>query len=206
VDEAILRAALELFIEHGPDATSIEQISQRAGVARLTVYRRWSNKEELLIAALDQARGIDDSALYQQLLDTDTELTEQELHAAVARLLESMTDVVTRPELRGLIARLIGAASSHPELLRAFWNNYLHPRRQLASTAIRRAIELGGLPATTGPELLMDTIAGATLFTTLLHPDPPTEKELRDRTHAVLRQLGINIPEPNDPPGGASAS
>ncbi len=44
-DKAILRAALELFIEHGIEGASFEQIARRAGVARTTVYRRWSGRE-----------------------------------------------------------------------------------------------------------------------------------------------------------------
>ncbi|SEO98551.1 TetR/AcrR family transcriptional regulator [Amycolatopsis saalfeldensis] len=195
-DEAILRAALELFIEHGPDGMSIEQVTERAGVARLTVYRRWPSKKELLIAALDQARGLDDVTLYQPFLNAGAEPTERELRVAVARLFETIATVVTRSDLRGLMARLIGTASSHPELLSTFWDSYLRPRRELAHAAIRRAVELGGLPATLDPELLIDTVVGATLFPALLDPTPPSEEELRGRMRAVCRQIGIEIPEP----------
>ena len=193
-DEAILRAALELFIEHGADATSIDQVAKRAGVARLTLYRRWPNKEALLIAALDRARDIDDLALYRQLLDTDTEPAEHELRSAVTTLLETFTEVVTRTDMRRLIARLIGTASSHPELLRTFWDTYLRPRRELTHAALRRAIELGGLPPGTDPELLLDTVVGTALFPSLLYPDPPSEESVRERVNAVLRQLGIEPP------------
>lgn len=188
-DEAILRAALELFTEHGPDATSIEQVAKRAGVARLTVYRRWPNKEALLLAAVDQARELDDSTLYQSLLETETEPSADELDAAVDRILEAVVRTISRPEQRRLLTRLIGTASSHPELLRTFWHSYLSPRRRLARTAIRRAVELGGLPANTDPELFMDTIVGATLLPTLLYPESPSEQELRDRMRAVFNQL-----------------
>ncbi|WP_067664759.1 TetR/AcrR family transcriptional regulator [Nocardia miyunensis] len=194
-DESILRAALELFTEYGADATSIDQVAKRAGVARLTVYRRWPNKEALLIAALDRARDIDDLALYRRLLDTDTEPTELELRSAVTELLETIIGLIVRPDLRGLIARMIGTASSHPELLRTFWDSYLQPRRDLAHAAIARAIELGGLPPDTDPELLLDTVVGTALFPSLLHPDPPTEESLRQRVYAVLRQLGVQPPE-----------
>ena len=48
VDQAILRAALELFIEQGIVGASIEKIAKRAGVAKTSVYRRWSSREALL--------------------------------------------------------------------------------------------------------------------------------------------------------------
>jgi len=48
VDQAILRAALELFIEHGVAGASIEKIAKRAGVGKTSIYRRWSSREALL--------------------------------------------------------------------------------------------------------------------------------------------------------------
>src|SRR4051794_619094 len=48
VDEAITDAARELLEEHGIDATSMDAIARRAGVARATVYRRWPNKGALI--------------------------------------------------------------------------------------------------------------------------------------------------------------
>ena len=55
-DRAILEAALELFVERGVEGASIEQIAKRASVGKLTVYRRWSSKEELLSQAIESAR------------------------------------------------------------------------------------------------------------------------------------------------------
>ncbi|MHC5700707.1 TetR family transcriptional regulator [Streptomyces tirandamycinicus] len=42
----IARAAAELFTEHGPDATSAEEIADRAGVALRTFYRYFRNKHD----------------------------------------------------------------------------------------------------------------------------------------------------------------
>ncbi|MFC7110976.1 helix-turn-helix domain-containing protein [Nonomuraea rubra] len=58
-DAAILRAALELFIERGVEGTSMEQIAKRAGVGKLTVYRRWSTKEDLIAQAVEQTVSAD---------------------------------------------------------------------------------------------------------------------------------------------------
>ena len=55
VDQAILRAALQLFIEHGVAGASIERIAKRAGVAKTSVYRRWSSREALLAQAIEAA-------------------------------------------------------------------------------------------------------------------------------------------------------
>jgi AcrR family transcriptional regulator len=52
VDRAIIDAVLEEVIEEGIDGMSIEQVAARAGVAKATVYRRWPNKEALLLEAV----------------------------------------------------------------------------------------------------------------------------------------------------------
>lgn len=47
---AILRAAADLFIRHGYDHTSMDQIAEAADVARRTIYNQFDNKEELFRA------------------------------------------------------------------------------------------------------------------------------------------------------------
>ncbi len=47
--EALLLAALELFEEHGYDATGTAQIARRAGVSEMTLFRHFPTKEALLL-------------------------------------------------------------------------------------------------------------------------------------------------------------
>ena len=54
LDAAILGAGLELLIERAAD-TSIEQVAKRANVTRATVYRRFPNKTDLLVHAIESA-------------------------------------------------------------------------------------------------------------------------------------------------------
>ncbi|SDU38131.1 TetR/AcrR family transcriptional regulator [Stappia sp. ES.058] len=48
--ERILEAARELFEEHGYEATSVDAVAARAGVAKATVFAHFSDKASLLIA------------------------------------------------------------------------------------------------------------------------------------------------------------
>ncbi len=52
---AILRAARELLDEGGLLSVSMEGIAARAGVGKPTVYRHWSNRYEVAMAALIEA-------------------------------------------------------------------------------------------------------------------------------------------------------
>jgi AcrR family transcriptional regulator len=49
--ERILLSALALFAERGIAATSLNEVGQRAGVTRVTVYRHFADKEELVCEA-----------------------------------------------------------------------------------------------------------------------------------------------------------
>jgi AcrR family transcriptional regulator len=61
----ILRAAREVYGEHGPDAP-IEAIARRAGVGERTLYRRFPTKGDLVRAALDQSIAEDLSPVIEQ--------------------------------------------------------------------------------------------------------------------------------------------
>jgi AcrR family transcriptional regulator len=56
--QAIIHATLELLGEGSTiEALSIEAVAARAGVGKATVYRRWPNKEALVIDAIARIKG-----------------------------------------------------------------------------------------------------------------------------------------------------
>lgn len=59
----IVQAAAELFAAYGYSQTSIEQIAERAGVARPTVYTAFAGKPALLKQALDLRLAGDDAPI-----------------------------------------------------------------------------------------------------------------------------------------------
>ena len=51
--EAVLDAATALLVEGGPDAVTMDGVVQRSGVAKSTIYRHWSGRDELLTEVFD---------------------------------------------------------------------------------------------------------------------------------------------------------
>lgn len=47
----VIASAVELLLERGYSAVSIEAVAERAGVTKPTIYLRWSNRYELLLDA-----------------------------------------------------------------------------------------------------------------------------------------------------------
>ncbi|MFC8797484.1 TetR/AcrR family transcriptional regulator [Promicromonospora sp. NPDC057138] len=185
-DEAILRAALELFTEHGHAGTSIEQIARRAGVGKLTVYRRWGSKDELIAAAVESARG--------ELPNPAADELDGMSYAEVSRLLADALPVAARtlaePGYRAMLAQVFGSSVTHPGLMGAFWENHVLPRRRTMQTVLSRAVDEGVLPVGTDIEALIDMTVGAVVYR-LLRPEPPDADELLAYLRAVYSQAGM---------------
>ncbi len=52
--EAILDAAVVEFERHGFRRVALDDVARRAGVSRTTIYRRFSNKDELIAAVIER--------------------------------------------------------------------------------------------------------------------------------------------------------
>ncbi len=182
-DRAILQAALKLFIEHGVDGASIEQIAESAGVARTTVYRRWSSKEALLAQAIAVARGAPEQKAMANRVA---------LRGLARRLVDALAETVAAPDYRKLMARLAGSVPSCPDLMRAYWNNYLVPRRKMVRGLLERARAQVLLREDSDPEILLDLIGGAIMYHLLIRPGERTAREMRGYLFKVLRELGLD--------------
>jgi AcrR family transcriptional regulator len=53
-DGRILAAASALILMRGFESMTVDEVASNAGVGKATVYRRWSRKEDLAVAAMEQ--------------------------------------------------------------------------------------------------------------------------------------------------------
>jgi|SRR5271166_3675141 len=62
LDDRVAAAALDEFAEHGIRRTTIEDVARRAGVSRMTVYRRFASKQGLVegVIAREVRRGMEE--------------------------------------------------------------------------------------------------------------------------------------------------
>lgn len=71
--QAILDATLDLLVEVGFSALTVEGVAQRAGVGKATIYRRWPSKLPLVVEAFGQLPGfeeVDSGSLETDLKET----------------------------------------------------------------------------------------------------------------------------------------
>jgi AcrR family transcriptional regulator len=187
VDQAILRAALELFIERGIAGASIEKIAKQAGVAKTSIYRRWSSREALLAQAIEVARNATGYTI---------DLLERTSPRDFINLLVEACEVIAKPEIRNLMARLIGSAPDYPKLLEVYRETYYLPRRLAFVRALERVQAAGLLATNVDLETLADMLIGALTHHLLMSaPGENSVGEFRDYMIKLLRQAGFDVSE-----------
>ena len=109
--EAVLDAAVELFLADGFDGTSMDAVAARAGVAKTTVYAHFGDKVELFHAATERGGASVDLDLDQVVLAAADD-PEERLTQIVFKVLEATTD----PQFVAFSRVMITEAARRPEL------------------------------------------------------------------------------------------
>ncbi|MCH7598854.1 MAG: TetR/AcrR family transcriptional regulator [Myxococcales bacterium] len=151
--QAILDATLELLVELGFSALTVEGVANRAGVGKATIYRRWTSKLPLIVEAFGQLPGFE---------DCDTGNLADDLKKMLRRYLE----VFNSTALSAVLPSLAGERFHNPELSVLFDPVSIDRRRPLIA-AFERARERGELASDIDLELAADLVVGpiaVTLF------------------------------------------
>ena len=177
-DQAILDAALELFVEAGLEGLAVEQVAARAGVGKATIYRRYPGKIDLVIAA---ARCLTSSVA--PVPDTGT--ADGDLRAIARGLVHLLTQTMAGQA----VAQVVAEVQRNGDLRRAH-AEFVTGRRAGTIAAVKRGIERGELRADTDAELVADLLAGPIFYRHLVSGgrlDPAFADRLVDEVLAGLR-------------------
>ena len=155
-DESILAATLELAGEVGIKGMSMDELAQRAGVSKATIYRRWPSKEILVLQALQSAM--------QPLDDVDTGGVVEDLRLCLGQMIARMSK---KDRMNDVLPHLIEMAT-HDTTLRSSVDDYVQNRRVPVLKVLERAIGRGELPADTDIELVLDALLGPLIYRRLL--------------------------------------
>jgi DNA-binding transcriptional regulator YbjK len=145
--EAILQAALGQLLERGYGGMSMEGVAAAAGVGKPAIYRRHRNKAELVTAAIWSILPV------VELPDTGS--TRDDIHAVASQ---------ARPMTEGPFAMLLGTVIAEqvrqPELIEAFRERIVRPRRRLIKTILERGMERGEVRRNLDVEQAADALIG----------------------------------------------
>jgi|GEM_PF-484178 len=138
----LLEQALELFMTEGVAQTSVAHIASVCGVSTRTIYERFSNKYELLIAAMRHMVEQDVSAMFKV-----EDLPNKSLQQVLTDIGRFALNRVMEPRMLSFFRIGIAEASHIPELSRAM--KTVGPQRihQMLADIFRFYAAQGALPA-----------------------------------------------------------
>jgi AcrR family transcriptional regulator len=170
----ILAIAIELVSEVGFDRASLDAIAASAGTSKATLYRRWSNKSELIVEAVRRRTGVSFS------------FTDQgSLRADVLCALNVLTDWLLRDA--AMLRALVGAGKRDP-LLRAEIDRQLaQPNDAMwENFVIDRARERGELRSDVDLSWLNELCQAVLLSRLLLYDAPVSDAYLERLADEVV--------------------
>lgn len=118
---AIVRAALDTFVQDGYARASVDAIAKAAGVSKRTIYDYYGGKERLFLSAVEDTMAAH-TVSFQDLLDRTLKSSvadETELEAALTAFGRTFATEVASSDERAAVMRLMIAEAPHfPALLR----------------------------------------------------------------------------------------
>jgi len=149
-EQAIIEATLDLFAEQGFEGVCVEAVAARAGVGKATIYRRWPNKEELLLAALSSMKSP---------IPEPTGSVRDDLVAQMSVMCADRAD----PRKARRYALLLGEGQKYPRLMARYKATVIGPRHDAMRAVIRRGIASGEIRADADIEIALLALTGTVL-------------------------------------------
>jgi len=171
---AILRSTLKLLGKHGFSDLTIEEVAAHAGVGKATVYRWWPNKAALIADAFA-------SSTTRALHFPDTGSVFSDMSQQMRQLVK-----VFRSRRGRIVSAILGGGQSDKDLIAAFRERFLLPRRLEAYSTLRRGIRRGELRKDIDMDLLLDSLYGPIYMRFLIRHDKMTPEFIDHLCELVL--------------------
>jgi len=146
IHQAILKTTLDLVLEIGFRAVTIESIAAKTGVGKTTIYRRWPNKAAVIMDAFMQRVG-------SETLFPAAEKSTESIHLQMRSMAKAF-----RGKDGGLVKALVAEAQVCPEFATIFRERWTLPRRKLALGILKEAVRRGELRPNLDLEATIDLL------------------------------------------------
>ena len=157
--QAILRTTLKILGKNGFSDFKIEEVAAGASVGKATVYRWWPNKGALIADAFA-------GSTTRRLRFPDTGSVYTDMSQQMRQLIK-----VFRSRRGRIVSAILAAGQTDKDLIEAFRERFLWPRRREAYATLRRGIQRGELRKDLDPDLLLDSLYGPIYMRFLIQHD-----------------------------------
>ncbi|CCK27371.1 TetR-family transcriptional regulator [Streptomyces davaonensis JCM 4913] len=183
-DAAILAATREALVELGWSKLTLSDVATRAGVAKTTLYRRWSGKNELVVDAVAE--------LFDEL-----ELPDRgTLGADIEGVVLQFAAILARPEAKSGLMAVVAESTRDEALRERIRASIVDRQKRLVLEGRSRAQARGELPpeadeseAARTVDLIFDVVAGAVVHRCLVSAEPADEEWVRSFTTVLVAGL-----------------
>jgi AcrR family transcriptional regulator len=177
-DRAIREAAVDLFAERGFEGFSVEDVADRAGVSKATVYRRYPSKVDLVVEAgsclaTDVVRFPDTGNLRDDVRGLARSLVNAFENTRAGKMMPVMTFERRR----------------YPELDDRY-RKFLADRKARTRAVLRRAVDRGELPDDTDIGVMSSTLVGPIFHRLMITQEPLNDAFVDALVDALLRGFG----------------
>ncbi len=176
--QSILRSTLKLLKQDGGFADlSIEAIAADANVGKTTVYRWWPTKAALVADAFS-------ASAEEELQFPNTGSVQRDMNLQMRRLIR-----IFRSPRGKVVAAMLAGGQSDPELIEAYRDRFLWPRRRQAYQTLQRGVDRGELPDDSDLDLILDSLYGPIYLRFLIRHDKLNESFADEFCGLVLQGL-----------------
>jgi AcrR family transcriptional regulator len=190
--QEILEAAFLEFSRNGYATTTLDQIAERAGVTKGTIYVYFENKEHLFISMVRE--------LMKATLEPVCEMFEHH-EGSTADLLRAQFSfiyqhIVEDKRRREVVRMLIAEASRFPALADRYYEEIHRPCLELLTQAVQRGIDRGEIrrsAATECPLVIMAPIALVDLWMMMFDDRHPLDLKTYFNAHLDMVLNGLLV-------------
>jgi TetR/AcrR family transcriptional regulator len=205
--QELLDAALDLFVEKGFAATRTEEVAERAGVSKGTLYLYYPSKEELLKEVIRHnmvnqiAEGVN--------IVREFEGGTAELLALVFGL---WWERIGETRASGIMKLMMSEVRNFPEIAQFYADEVIHPAERMVSQLVQRGVDRGEFRPIASAELVHSLMAPLLFLVMHKHSigacgvGHSIEPKLFIATHIDLVLHGLLAPTPLPPPIPTPAS
>jgi len=168
IDHRILEAAISEVGEHGVRGFSVARVARGAGVARNSLYLRWPQTEDLVIAAVERSTRWDPIGDHGSLA------------ADLRRLADVLSGLSSAPRA-DVQLRFQLDTRDEPGLRAAYRERVADPGMTLGRAPFARAAARGELASDADPGMLFELFLGGIYMLTIFHDDDGTDGRRLDQ-------------------------
>lgn len=133
--EVVLQAAADVLLDVGCERLTIDEIAEKSGVARSTIYRNWGDRSTLIVDVVDCIAAMPEPP--------DTGSLKGDLETLATRLATNLSEGT----LGQILPSIMGAARGDPDLM-ARLNTMADARFDLTKAVFERAVVRGDIKHT----------------------------------------------------------